>query len=320
MRAGGFKTFWISFFLTAAVLAPLIAGTLLWVRVRSDRADQVSQSESGVAVRMPTTQNRMTLLVALPDDTPAFVLAYLDAPGNVLRLAVVPAEGVVLAGQETVTLAESYAAAGPARVTQLLESTLGIQIDAYLALTPQTLVEVFGGAGRMRAGLSGALSAAELSACGLNGEAGDWTIETAHQTLNGLQARVEESGFSAVSVAKVRAVFWAAVARQQLEQLPTLLPDGLRKASSSLLTSLAAQDYYTLADTLEFLANNAASPEAEVLPGDWNAAARRYEFSDETLDYLQAAFNASASADASDGARPPYPSTTVDGGQSAPAP
>lgn len=319
MRAGGFKTFWISFFLTAAVLTPLIAGTLLWVRVRNDKADRVSQSESGVAVRTPTTQNRMTLLVALPDETPAFVLARLDAPGNTLRLAVIPAEGVVLAGQEAVTLAEGYASAGPARAAQLLESTLGVQIDAYLALTPQTLADVFGSSGRMRAGLSGALSAAELSACGLNGEAGDWTVETAHKALAGLQERVEENGLSAVSAAKARAVFWEAVARQQLEQLPTLLPDGLRAASSSLLTSLAAQDYYTLADTLEFLANNGAVPEAEVLPGDWNAAARRYEFSDETLDYLQAYFSVSASEGASEGASPPYPSTTVEDGQDEPA-
>lgn len=318
MRAGGFKTFWISFFLTAVVLAPLIAGTLLWVQVRSDRAGRVSQSESGIAIREPTTQNQLTVLVAVAGDQPAFVLARLDAPANTLRLAVIPAEGVVLAGQEPVTLAESYAAAGPARAAQLLQSTLGVPIDRYLALTAETLAGVLGDASRMRAALSGALSAAELERCGFTGEAADWTVSTAHQALLTLQRRSEEDGLSAASVARARAALWEAAARQQLEQLPTALPQGLRSASASLLTSFTAQDYYTLADTLEFLANRAAEPQADVLPGDWNAAARRYEFSDDTLAYLQAFFNASAAASASEGGSAPYPSTTVEGGQAAP--
>lgn len=305
MRAGGFKTFWISFFLTAAVLAPMIAGTLLWVQVRGEQADRVSRSESGIAVREPTTRHRMTVLVAVADDPPAFVLARLDAPANTLRLAVIPAEGVVLAGQEPVTLADSYAAAGPARVTQLLQETLGVTIDEYLALTAETLAGALGDAGRMRAALSGALTAAELEAAGLSGEAAEWTVSTAHQALLTLQRRSEENGLSAVAVARARAGLWEAAARQQLELLPSALPDGLRSASASLLTSFTAQTYYTLAETLEFLANRSAEPQAEVLPGDWNAAARRYEFSDETLAYLQASFSVSASGAASAGGSAP---------------
>ncbi len=307
MRAGGFKTFWISFFLTAAVMVPLIFCTLLWVRLRQDRADRVSQSESGIPIRAPTTQNQHTLLLAVPgaDAAPALVLARLDAPGNTLRMAVIPAEGVVLAGQQTLTLAEGYAAAGPARVTQLLEATLKLEIDHYLAVTAADLGEALGQADRLRTGLSGALTTAELAAAGLSAEAADYTARSARALLAELQAMVDAGQLSAASLGRARAALWDALARQQLALLPAALPEGLRQVSGSTLTDLTAQDYYTLAETLEFLANQAAAPTAELLPGQWNAAARRYEFSDETLEYLQAFFSAPAADGASSAASAP---------------
>lgn len=300
MRAGGFKSFWIAFFLTAAVMVPLIAGTLLWVRVREDRADRVSQSESGVRIVTPTTQNQHTLLLAVPGQTaPALVLARLDAPGNALRLAVVPAEGVVLAGQQTLTLAEAYAAAGPARVSQLLQDTLGVEIDAYLAVTAADLADALGSADHLRTGLSGALTTAELAVAGRSGDAADWSVQTAHAALEELQAMVDAGQLSAAALGRARAAFWDAAARQNLELLPTTLPEGLRTVSGSTLTSLAAQDYYTLAETLEFLANQAAAPTAELLPGQWNAAANRYEFDDTTLEYLQTMLNGEGEGESS---------------------
>ena len=91
----------------------------------------------------------------------------------------------------------------------------------------------------------------------------------------------------------------AVILRQNLERLPATLPDGLRQVSDRTLTSLAAQDYYTLAETLEFLANQKAAPTAGLLPGQWNAAESKYEFDDATLDYLHAFFSASAAEEAS---------------------
>lgn len=300
MRAGGIKSFWIAFFLTAAVMLPLMAGTLLWVRVREDRADRVSQSESGIRVQLPTTRHRYTLLLAVPgQQAPGLVLARLDAPANRLQLAVIPAEGVVLNGQQTLTLAQAYAGAGPARAAQLLEQTLGVEIDGYLAITADRLGEALGRADHLRTGLSGALTEAELDAAGLSGETADQTAQTAHALLEELQAMVTAGSLAAPALGQARAAFWDAAVRQNLEQLPAQLPEGLRQVSSATLTSLTAQDYYRLAETLEFLVNQQAAPAAGLLPGQWNAAALRYEFDDETLAFLQAMLSASAAAEAS---------------------
>ena len=306
MRAGGFKSFWLAFLLTAAVMLPMAAGTMLWVQVRQQKADRVSQSQSGVRIATPTTRHQYTVLLAVPGEAAsALVLARLDAPANQLRLAVIPAEGVVLLGQQTVTLAQAYAGAGPARAAQLLQQTLGIEIDAYLAITAEQLGKALGGADRLRAALSGALTEEELAAAGLTGDAADYTAKTAHALLEELQAMVAAGRLSASALGQARAAVWDAAVRQNLEKLPAALPAGLRQVSTNTLTNLTAQDYYTLAETLEFLANQKAAPTAELLPGQWNAASQRYEFDDSTLDYLQAFFSASAAAGASSGRSAP---------------
>lgn len=300
MRTGGFKSFSIAFLLTAAVMLPLMAGTMLWVQVRQDRADRVSRSQSGVRIVAPTTQNRHTILIAIPGEVaPALVLARLDAPANRLQMAVIPAEGVVLAGQQPMTLAQAYAGAGPARAAQLLQDTLGIEIDAYLAITAAQLGQALDSADYLRAGLSGALTEQQLAAAGLAGDAADYTVQSGHALLQQLQAMVEAGQLSSAALGRARAALWDAALRQNLEQLPTTLPDGLRKVSTGTLTSLSAQDYHTLAETLEFLVNQNVEPAAELLPGRWNAEEKRYEFDDATLDYLHAFFSASAAAGAS---------------------
>jgi len=298
MRAGGLKTFWISFFLTLAVLAPLMAATLLWVQVREERAERAAHSKSGVAVQLPTVHHRHTILAAVAGDTPAFVLVRLDATENRVVLAVIPAEGVVLADGQPVTLAESYRAAGPARAANLLRATLGVEIDDYLAITPSSLGQALGDADHLRAGLTGALTAAQLQALGLSAEASDWTAESGHRLLAGLQQQIGQQGITGQTVARARAELWGAAFRQRLEKLPAALPAGLRQVSAATLTSLSAQQYYTLGETLEFLANGEAEILAQVLPGSWNAAAGRYEFSDETLGWLQTDFSSAASSPA----------------------
>ena len=77
--------------------------------------------------------------------------------------------------------------------------------------------------------------------------------------------------------AALRGTVWEAFLRQNLEQLPRQVPEGLRLVSSSLLTSLTAVDLYTLADTLEFLANREGITETARLPGRWDGITARYE-------------------------------------------
>ena len=82
----------------------------------------------------------------------------------------------------------------------------------------------------------------------------------------------------------MRAAVWLAAARQKAEQLPTVLPDGIR-AAGGLLTNMTALDINTLAQTLEFWVNGQGEVDGGVLPGEWNARDGRYEFTDETLTF-----------------------------------
>ena len=86
---------------------------------------------------------------------------------------------------------------------------------------------------------------------------------------------------------------WDAFFRQNLDLLPTTLPDALRGVSSSLLTDLTALDYDALERTLEFLANRAASVEAQTLPGAWDAASGTYTVTDASRAAVQTFFNVS---------------------------
>ena len=84
---------------------------------------------------------------------------------------------------------------------------------------------------------------------------------------------------------------WDAFFRQNLDLLPGALPQALRSVSASLLTDLTALDLDTLDRTLEFLANNEAQIETQVLPGDEQAG--RYTLNEESLAAVQSFFNVS---------------------------
>lgn len=302
MRTQGAKAFWLAFWITLAVLAPLIGVTLL----AAEQAQEApaASSKNDVRILLPGPENRLRLLAVVADDPPAFVLVEADAQANVLRFAALPAESVVKNGQTSLTLAESYAAAGPARAAELLGATLGVPLDRYLALTPAALGAIWADAGPVRAGLSGALSPQQLAAAGLGDGVKDWTVPAAHAFLHGLDTGTD-AALAPPAAAAARAALWQAWARQNLETLPAVIPDGLRSQSGTLLTDLSATDLLTLAQTLEFLAENAAAPECSALPGSWNAAARRYEFDDDTLAAAQAFFSADATSGASAGASVP---------------
>ena len=309
MRAGSFKAFWIAFFCTAAVLAPL-TGTAVWLAGRQAQ-QQAAHSESGVAVAVPGTENRMTVLVCVADAPPAFIEVQLDAAAGTVRLAALPAQTEVQSDSGALTLADCYAAAGPARVTALLNRSLGAGIDRYLALSPDTLAALAEPLGSVRASLSGALAPPQLAQMADSGGVEEWTAASAHRWLQQAAAKLPPA-----DTAAARAALWQAWLRQQLGRLPDTLPDGLRRRSGSLLTNLTAQDLYTLGDTLGFLAAaQAPSVEGCAAGGAWDAQSGRYVPDEDDAAALKAFFSASAAAGASAGSSAPYPSTTVSGGQ-----
>lgn len=284
MRTNGMKAFWLAFWTTMAILAPLLGYTLLQIELAPAPA---ASSKADVPIATPTAENRLTLLAVSAGAKPAFVLIRLDAPAGTLQLAALPAESVVKNGQQTLTLADCYAAAGPARAAALLSETLGLPIDRYLAATPAVWEEIGAALGTVRVGLSGALTADQLAAAGVSGTARTWDAAGARALLETLAA-ADPAAVPPAAAAAARAALWQGWARQKLDALAETVPAILRSESGTLLTDLSATDLLTLQQTLEFLAQAEAEPAGQVLPGRWDAAAGQYAFTDETLAWLAA--------------------------------
>lgn len=315
MRATGPKAFWLSFFITLGVVLPLMGSFALWAVWQNKDAAPAQQPQSGVPVRTPGPEHCYSLLITVACEQPAFVLLRLDAVQNALTVEALPGQSVLLGQAGSVLLADSYAAAGPARAAELLAETLNIPIDRYLALTPEALCAALKDAGLVRLNLTGLLTEEEQAELGLAGPVQEYSPETAAEFLAGMDARLPPERAGAL-----RAAIWEAFLRQNLETLPAALPNGLRSVSSRLLTNLTAADLYTLGQTLNFLAAGPAAaplPQGEtaeedpqaapagdgalritagVLPGRWNPQSGRYEFSEETAALAARLFGAASPA------------------------
>ena len=183
-KTRGWQPFWAALGAALLVLLPLVGGTILLTR-QSLRTKLAAKPQSGVAVRMPKTENQLTLLVCTAGEQPGFVLLYLNASQNCIRLAALPAETAIPFGQGEATLAQCYAAAGPARCREALLGPLALpETTRYLALSPSVLAAIADRYGMLRVGFSGALTADELAQCGLSGG------------VQALSAREAESLFS----------------------------------------------------------------------------------------------------------------------------
>ena len=314
METKGWKSFWTALWVSLLVLLPLVAGTAVLAQRQAAGRVRASESQSGVPVQLPREENHLTLLACVAGDDPAFVLLYLNADQNCIHLLAVPGQLAVPFSDGEASLADCYAAAGPARCLQGLRAVLDLPEDAhYLAATPETLAGLCDGYGSLRVGFSGALSPEELARFEQAG-VGDWDGVSAHAFLEELAASLPPA-----STAAARAAVWDAFFRQNLDALPASLPGALRSASDSLLTDLTAADLLTLEDTVELLANGQAAVTSGVLPGRWDRAGGLYTLDEEADAAVQAFFNVSDSAAAS-GAQSasssaPYPSTSVPGGQ-----
>ena len=291
MNAKGWRPFWAALLAGLLVLLPLVGGTVLLTR-RTLRTKLASRPQSGVAIRQPKEENRLSLLVCTaPTETtaPGFLLLYLNASQNCIRLAALPAETAIPFGQGEATLAQCYAAAGPARCREALLEPLALpETTRYLALSPSVLAAIADRYGMLRVGFSGALTADELAQCGLSGGVQALSAREAQSLLSGWD---KDGTLPPSHRAAARAAVWDAFFRQDLELLPTTLPAALRAHSSELLTDLTAQDLLTLESTLEFLANGNAAVSADALPGAWNPPRRVYGLTDASRASVQTLFN-----------------------------
>ena len=291
MKEKGWRPFWAALLAALLVLLPLVGGTVLLTR-RSLRTRLASRPQSGIAIRQPKEENRLSLLVCIaPTETtaPGFLLLYLNASQNCIHALALPGELTVPFGADETALSDCYRAAGPARCREALMQVLALPEDTrYLAFSPDVLERIASRYGPVRIGFSGALTENELARYGRSRAVQGISAGDAHAFLCQLQA---DTALSPQRTAAARASAWDAFFRQELELLPAALPDALRAHSSSLLTDLTAQDLLILEDTLEFLADRSAAIHIEALPGEWDGEC--YTLTDDSHAAVQALFNVS---------------------------
>lgn len=277
MHSGGWKPFWAALLASLLVLIPLVGGTVLLSRQRlTSQLQQAARSQSGVPIE-PSEPDPMTLLICTvpsdPDALPGFVLCGLDAAQKQISLLALPAQLEVTFAQEPAALADCYAAAGPARCRQALRELLVLPEDTrYLALPDTVLQRIADRYGAVRVSLSAALSAEQLDRLG-QGSAVQALLESDTQKL---LRRMDADGFSPAVTGAVRAAVWDAFVRQNLELLPSTLPDALRSNSSSLLTDLTALDQITLERILELLNSENTTIRSAVCPGSQDPESGHY--------------------------------------------
>lgn len=293
MHKKGWNPFWAALGTALLVLLPLVGGTVLLTRqmLRTQWLAQTAEPQSGVAIQLPRETDRMTLLLCTAGEQPGFVLVYLNAAQNAAHLLAVPGELTVPFGSGEASLAQCYAAAGPARCRQALIETLALPEDTfYLAFSPAVLEKLASRYGAVRVGFSGALTADELASVGPNGNVQALSAGDAAAFLSEMDAA---GTIPPAHRAAARAAVWDAFFRQNFELLPSTLPDALRAQSSSLLTDFSAQDYALLGDVLEFLANDRAEVQSGALPGDWDPASAAYRVTDASRAAVQTFLNVS---------------------------
>ena len=280
-RHRGWNPFWAALGAALLVLVPLVGGTVLLSRQQLSRQlRQAARSQQGIAVQLPRESDRLTVLVCTAGEQPGFVLAYLNASQNCVHLLAVPAGLQVTFADEAAALADCYTAAGPARCRQALMECL--------PLSEAVLERITARYGPVRVGFSGAMTAGELARYGRDSRVQGLSAAEAHGFLTGMDA---DAVVPQAHRAAARGAVWDAFFRQNLDLLPGALPQALRSVSASLLTDLTALDLDTLDRTLEFLANNEAQIETQVLPGDEQAG--RYTLNEESLAAVQSFFNVS---------------------------
>ena len=189
-KRSGWRPFWAALCAALLVLLPLVGGTVLLSRAQlRSSLRQAAKSQSGVPIRLPKATDRCTVLLCVADETPGFVLAYLNAGQNCIHLLAVPAALEVPFGGKNVPLADCYAAAGPARCREALGEVFALPEDTdYLAIAPAVLTKLAARYGAVRVGFTGALTPEQLARYGKGTGVQGISAADAHSFLAALDA------------------------------------------------------------------------------------------------------------------------------------
>ena len=199
-KRSGWRPFWAALCAALLVLLPLVGGTVLLSRAQlRSSLRQAAKSQSGVPIRLPKAADQCTVLLCVADETPGFVLAYLNAGQNCIHLLAVPAALEVPFGGKNVPLADCYDAAGPARCREALGEVFALPEDTdYLAIAPAVLTKLAARYGAVRVGFTGALTPEQLARYGKGTGVQGISAADAHSSFAPAQRRRPGGGVGCV--------------------------------------------------------------------------------------------------------------------------
>ena len=238
----------MSFALTLGILVPLYAAALFLGSAQLGGADAAAAGEGvGLAVRRPDAGDAKNLLLAVreKEDT-AFLLLRFDALQG--KVCVMPLPGELLLtgeGEDSRTLAQQDAYAGPGMAAVDLAQLLGVKVDHYLSIDRDALIEL----AQQMGNVSLDPQWSELEGLPLpEGEGGRLVLSAA-----AAGELLRQAGAAGADLAPLRARLYSEFLLVGMDRLNTILPDFLR-GEGDFSTSILATDLYDYQRILDYLA------------------------------------------------------------------
>lgn len=249
------RAFWISFFVSLAVMCPLYLAMLAYVNVAQTRAQaQLAETpQSGVWIAQPLIKDRKTVLVMTgtngAQSPETFVLVHFDALENRINALSLPGCTVVRSANGVQTLAQAVAEAGPSQGVAVLADTLGVAVDDYLFTTPSALWQAMESFGTIPLKLSQYVPQNAMEQLRLSVEG----IETQRVTARVLAQVLADASLLPDVKHTLRAVGYAEFLRVGVTKLEQTLPGFVRRSSANIATDITATELYDYERTLRFL-------------------------------------------------------------------
>lgn len=269
-------SFFAAFLITLGVLLPL---SFAFVQVSHWQNEAITVTENQTAVPItPGAQAVKSLLIAVAGEEPDFALLRMDCPAGKISAAVVPGKTVVNTPEGTATLAQCYAAAGPARVAQLLAETLDCPAPPYLAATAEGWDAITGNYA-VQLDLSAHFTGDERRSLGLFQPRLGMNVRDARKIFT-------QPGADAALCLTLRTALWQGYLTQAGPQL-SALPGRVRNSASALLTNLTAVELSTLEQGFAYLAEREPEVTAQPIPGKFDLSGKRYELGEGSVSLAQ---------------------------------
>ena len=152
------KVFWLSFLSAMAILLPVYAAVYFSETIIPRHSVGVAEPQSGISIDAPTLSDSRNIFVVIDDDgdddddygddgsggdATRFVLLRFDAWQERIAISFLR-DDTLLSGDDgsIITLQSSFEYAGPGYAAGLISSTLSIDIDDYIKLSSDAIIEL----------------------------------------------------------------------------------------------------------------------------------------------------------------------------------